>query len=302
MVLLWLPSAEDVFFMPCYHPLKAFRTPSGVVFQELNRHDIIGDIELPCGQCIGCRMRRASDWTLRVQHEASLWPRNCFVTLTYARDCLPPDGSLFHRDFQLFMKRLRKFVGCRVRFYMCGEYGENSLRPHYHACLFNVDFQSDRVHAGKSASGSRMYASKTLEVLWGHGMCTVQDLVRETAGYCARYIMKKQLGDPNAYATADGVVLKPEYSVMSKGVGRGWLEKYKRDVFPHDFVVAEGGRHRVPRYYDRVVDLEAEEADRIEYERYLAGKACAADNTDERRAVREVVHLAQVRSLKRGLE
>ena len=93
--------------MSCYHPLKGFRTPSGVVFSELGRHDILGDIEIPCGQCIGCRMRRASDWTLRVMHEASLHSENCFVTLTYGRDKLPPDGSLEHRDFQLFMKRLR---------------------------------------------------------------------------------------------------------------------------------------------------------------------------------------------------
>ena len=109
--------------MSCYHPLKGFRTPSGVVFSELGRHDILGDIEIPCGQCIGCRMRRASDWTIRVMHEASLHSENCFVTLTYGRDKLPPDGSLEHRDFQLFMKRLRFHAKRPVRFYMCGEYG-----------------------------------------------------------------------------------------------------------------------------------------------------------------------------------
>ena len=93
--------------MTCYHPVPAYRTGTGVVFSELRRHDILGRIDLPCGQCIGCRMRRASDWELRVMHEASLWPVNCFVTLTYGRDQLPPHGSLCHEDYQKFMKRLR---------------------------------------------------------------------------------------------------------------------------------------------------------------------------------------------------
>ena len=79
--------------MSCYHPIQAFRTRDGVCFSELSRFDIVGRIELPCGQCIGCRMRRASDWELRVMHEASLWEENCFVTLTYGRDQLPPDLS-----------------------------------------------------------------------------------------------------------------------------------------------------------------------------------------------------------------
>lgn len=150
--------------MPCYRPLKAFRTSAGVSFSELRRDDHIGSIELPCGQCIGCRMRRASDWELRVMHEAALWPRNCFVTLTYGRGELPPLGSLDHRDFQLFMKRLRVTRSGTVRFYMCGEYGPTNGRPHYHACLFNVDFP-DMVPAGKSKSGQIMYKSAELESL-----------------------------------------------------------------------------------------------------------------------------------------
>lgn len=126
--------------MTCYHPIKAFRTASGVSFSELGRDDHLGDIELPCGRCVGCRLRRANEWALRVMHEAKLHPANCFVTLTYRDEDLPENGSLRHRDFQLFMKRLRKRAD--VRFYMCGEYGEQKLRPHYHACLFGVDYRS----------------------------------------------------------------------------------------------------------------------------------------------------------------
>lgn len=295
--------------MSCYHPLKGFRTPSGVVFSELGRHDILGDIEIPCGQCIGCRMRRASDWTLRVMHEASLWPENCFVTLTYGRDKLPPDGGLEHRDFQLFMKRVRKHFGKTVRYYMCGEYGPLNFRPHFHACLFNVDFQSDRVQAGKSGSGAVFYDSPTLSRLWSHGRVSVQDLTRETAGYCARYIMKKRLGqlseaDMAAYVTDDGVIRRREYAAMSlkPGIGAGWYEKFGVcDVHRHDFVIADGSKLPVPKYYDKLFKRTGNvKFDAIEFEREKRAKLSAADQTDERRAVREVVHLARVRNLLRG--
>lgn len=293
--------------MSCYHPIKGFRTPNGVVFSELSRHDILGDIEIPCGQCIGCRMRRASDWTLRCMHEASLWQENCFVTLTYGRYKLPPDGSLEHRDFQLFMKRMRKHFGNRViRYYMCGEYGEENHRAHYHACLFNVDFRSDRVPAGKSGSGMLYYDSPLLARLWGHGIVSVQDLTKETAGYCARYIMKKRLGigASTAYLTADGVIRRSEYAAMSlkPGIGAGWFAKYGSDVYPHDFVVADGAKLPTPKYYDKLERRKGNVTfDSIEYKRVQRARLVAADNTDERRAVREVVHKARISTLKRGL-
>lgn len=296
--------------MSCYHPIKAFRTPGGVVFSALARHDILGDIEIPCGRCIGCRMRRASDWELRCMHEASLWQENCFVTLTYGRDRLPADGSLEHRDFQLFMKRVRKHFDCTVRFYMCGEYGPENQRPHYHACLFNVNF-ADRVPAGKSGSGSLFYSSDALSKLWGHGIVSVQDLTRETAGYCARYIMKKALGDNAEFAYSvtrpDGeiVLLKPEYSAMSlkPGIGARWFEKYSSDVFPCDYVIANGVKRSPPKYYDKLLKrTKALVIDDIEFAREKRAVAAAPDNTDERRVVREVVHTARLRNQLRSLE
>lgn len=294
--------------MPCYRPLSAFRTSTGVCFSALRRFDIIGPIELPCGQCIGCRMRRASDWELRVMHEASLWDENCFVTLTYAPGNLPANSSLEYRDYQLFMKRLRKFRGAKlVRFYMCGEYGEDRGRPHFHACLFNVDFD-DRVPAGKSKSGQLFYSSATLDKLWGLGHTSVQPLVRETASYCARYIMKKVLGPDakSAYTVvdADGVMVQrtPEFAHMSlrPGIGADWVDKYMGDVYPLDSVVYEGVKRRVPKYYDKVAKAYLF-FDDVEYKRVLAARAAMEDNTDERRAVREVVHMAKVRNLKRDL-
>ena len=241
-------------------------------------------------------------------HEASLHPQNCFVTLTYRRDALPPNSSLEHRDFQLFMKRLRKHFKEPVRFYMCGEYGPENLRPHYHACLFNCNFD-DRDLAGKSGSGLAFFDSGLLSRLWGHGRVSVQDLTKETASYCARYIMKKQLGRESEKhyesINEDGEIIKrrPEYASMSlkPGIGARWFEKYRRDVFPHDFVIQGGVKRSPPKFYDKLLKrAKSDDLDAIEFARQQRGKAAAPDNTDARRVVRETVHLARVKNLTRN--
>lgn len=241
-----------------------------------------------------------------------MWEKNCFVTLTYAPGNLPPNASLEHNDYQLFMKRVRKhYQGRTIRYYMCGEYGEQEQRPHYHACLFNVDFREDRQLKGKSGSGFPYFEQKELTRLWPLGFATVQDLVPETASYCARYIMKKALGEnaKTAYniIDEDGVITSraPEYSAMSlkPGIGAAWYDKYKRDVYPHDFVIQNGQQKQVPRYYDKLLKREkAIILDEIEHARQVRGQAAAPDNTDARRLVRETVHLAKVSTLQRNLE
>lgn len=292
--------------MSCYKPLKGFRTPSGVVFSELGRFDILGDIEIPCGQCQGCRLRRAGDWAVRIMHEASLWPDNSFITLTYARDQLPADGSLFHRDFQLFMKRMRKRRDVDVRYFMAGEYGELTSRAHYHACLFNEAFRSDRVPHAKSETGHWCYTQPLLSELWPHGIATVQELTKETAGYCARYLMTKRMGPGKeaAYVTPDGVIRQEEYAAMSlkPGIGYYWYQLFGKEVHPRDCVLLDGSRLPVPKYYDKLFRRTGNVVmDSVEFKREQRAKLSVADQTDERRAVRAKVANARVSKLKRSL-
>ena len=156
-----------------------------------------------------------------------------------------------------------------------------------------------------------MYKSAVLDRLWRKGICTVQPLVRETASYCARYIMKKALGEEGKHAyeliTADGEVLqrKPEYAAMSlrPGIGSGWFDRYRRDVFPCDYVVQRGIERRVPKYYDRLLRrADAVAVEPIEYARLLAAREAFAEQSEARLQAREVVHLAKVSTLARGLE
>ena len=105
-----------------------------VFTDNLARNDVIRRLSLPCGRCVGCRLERSRQWAVRCMHEASMHMFNSFVTLTYDDNHLPEYNSLNYKHFQDFMKRLRKSHN-GVRFYMCGEYGEDFSRPHYHAIV-----------------------------------------------------------------------------------------------------------------------------------------------------------------------
>lgn len=295
--------------MPCFSPLHAFQTSAGdVVFAE--RGDIKRSLVLPCGQCIGCRLERSRQWAVRCMHESSMHADNCFITLTYDDDHVPHDYSLNYRHFQLFMKRVRKSYS-RVRFYMCGEYGETYSRPHYHACLFGLRF-SDLYPWRKSGAGFQLYRSPSLESLWPYGSCEVGDVTFESAAYVARYIMKKVTGinaeehykivEPSTGEIYDRV---PEFTRMSlkPGIGFTWYEKYKSEVFPLDRVVVRGVECKPPRYYKLLLDADPGlMSDTVDYTRYVKGVELASDNTDDRLRVKEAVCKARIKNLQRSIE
>lgn len=298
--------------MPCYHPIAAYQTVDGqVVFSERRYFDISRSLSLPCGQCVGCRLERSRQWAMRCLHEAKLHEKNCFITLTYNDESLPKDRSLHYRDFQLFMKRLRKKYGANIRFYMCGEYGQKFDRPHFHACIFGFDF-SDRQYWKQTGSGSKLFRSKELEKLWEYGFSSIGDVNFESAAYVARYIMKKVTGQgkhDQHYKFTDletGEVLekKSEFNKMSlkPGIGYEWFKKYKSDVYPHDYVVINGRKVRPPKYYDLKYSKESPfEWEGIQFKREQLAKANFEDNTDSRLLVKEIVTNARVKMLKREL-
>lgn len=180
-----------------------------------------------------------------------MYESNVFLTLTYRDEDLPENASLDVRDWQLFMKRLKKrSAGRSIRFFHCGEYGETTLRPHYHAILFDYDF-SDRKFLKMTETGHAIDTSADLDEIWRKGDCYIGSVTFESAAYCGRYVMKKLTGARKSeYGSRE-----PEYCTQSRrpGVGRPWLEKWNTDVFPNDFVIIEGQKQRVPAYYDDVV-------------------------------------------------
>lgn len=240
---------------------------------------------------------------------------NIFITLTYDNEHLREDKSLYYRDFQLFMKRLlvhadRKLDRFGIRFYMCGEYGEQFGRPHYHAIMFNYDLPDKKLW--KAERGNPLYTSEILTDLWGMGHTSVGGVTFQSAAYVARYIMKKVTGDAaeDHYTwidqeTGEVHTRRPEFTNMSRrpGIGATWLEKYRRDVFPSDFVVVNGKKVSPPRFYTNQHELlYPEEVARLKERRKRRALRRSADNTPARLAVREKVLQSRLKQLKRTIE
>ncbi len=257
--------------MTCFHPLQAAWIPGEggkpLIYAKGTRPEpLTGGYEalsLPCGQCDGCRIDKSKEWAARIIHESQMHQHNSFVTLTYNAENLPNDRSLNKQHFQKFMKRLRKHnEPKKIRYFHCGEYGgEVGQRPHYHACLFGLDFD-DRV-AYSTTNDVITYQSDTLEKIWGKGFATCGELNYQTAAYTARYIMKKITGakaEQHYLRTDEGgrqYLLQPEYITMSlgrnkgQGIGGSFYEKYKTDFFPRDEcpIPGKGVYKGVPQYY-----------------------------------------------------
>ena len=246
-------------------------------------------------------------------HESKLHQENCFITLTYDEEHLPEDNSLNHEHFQLFMKRLRKhFTGVPIAYYMCGEYGTDGGRPHYHALLFGVSFDHDKKTFSKGPSGHTNYNSATLEKLWTYGYSTIGPVTYDTCNYTARYIMEKQLGkgaekyyDWFNPVTGKTYERKPEYNKMSTrpAIGMRFLDKFLGDVAYSDFVIIQGQKKPVPKAYIRKLK-ESKDAKILDAREDIAmAKAATAranwkDNTDERLAVKETVTKARTNATK----
>lgn len=253
------------------HPLAGYRAPGGKV--TLDRKVGFADRPVPigCGQCLGCRMQRASDWATRALHEAQITREldgreSSFLTLTYDNENLPKDYGLHVADWQAFAKRARKKWG-PFRFLHCGEYGDESRRPHYHALIFGLDWSADRVEHSTNPRGEVLWLSPSLTACWGKGHTLIGNLTRESAAYVARYAIKKVNGPAaeHAYRRTSGEhewQVKPEYITVSlkPGLGARWFEKYEGDIYPSDETIVGGKRVHTPKYYDKLLEKKSKQA------------------------------------------
>jgi len=263
-----------------------------VQFREKPDHR---EIEIPCGQCIGCRLNRQQMWAFRCLAEASLHRHNYFATLTYSDESLPPYGELRHRDWQLFAKRVRKRLG-PFRYLMCGEYGEQTKRPHYHALLFGLDIPDlDRFSVRR---GYPVFRSRILADLWRKGIIELGTVTPQSARYCAGYVLKDarapERWDEN---TGEIVPLTQPYGRMSlrPGLGDAWIRRYYPEVFTHGACYAQDRAFRIPDRFKHILDDINPDAYSELHEAAVEKAIGSPDNSRARLAVRERVALANLK-------
>lgn len=289
--------------MACYHPSKV----------DVNRR-LRGDqtrrdtVTVPCGKCLGCRADQAREWAIRLSHTAALYPKSSwFITLTYEDKHLPgqwPDdkrtrGTLDPEEMTLFLKRLRRSKARKIRYFLCGEYGEKTLRPHYHMALFGARL-GDKQQIG-TRKGTPVFHHQGITDTWGMGSVEVASLSWKSASYVAGYVTKKvvEKANPTNHLRVDpdnGEILEvePEFQRMSRrpALGREWLERHWEDVYPRDFVVMDGSPFKPPRYYDKRMEvINPEIMEEVRHQRFID----AEEIGDEKLIMKEKIHRARMR-------
>lgn len=269
-------------------------------YSERNYHD---SVLVPCGRCDGCLLDRSRDWATRLMLEGMYHERMYFITLTYNDKFLPVvyhangitgevDGkipTLCKSDIQYFNKRLRRaFNNEHIRFYLIGEYGPSTERPHYHGIYFGLP-ELKLIPSGKNALGQKYYTSPEIQKCWSatdhqdlkdqergvyrlngeassgqdpddFGFISVEPATYDTCAYTARYCSKKLLGDSAVYYEYKNIV--PPFSLMSRkpGIARQYYEDHKEQIYEHDEIILTlrdaGKKLKPPKYYNALYDID----------------------------------------------
>lgn len=222
---------------------------------------------LACGSCASCRIARANDWSMRAIHEASCHDDNCFVTLTYDDDHLPEGGTLVKRHLQLFFKRLRKYLGDqRIKYFACGEYGDEGNRPHYHILIFGWRPTDDDLECVGKKGKRLYYSSRVIRDFWTYGYNTVDEINPKTARYTAGYVQKKYKGDKAKEVYGDR---EPAFQLQSQGIGLNWCVDNALLLETKHHITYNGKPKRLPRYYVKKLGIAPEIADKFLTPEYL---------------------------------
>lgn len=304
--------------MTCYHPISLYKSSKGpdpitgkwaLTGKMPSGPTMPKSQTIPCGRCIGCRLERSRQWAIRIMNEAQMHEDNLFLTLTYNDRSIKwgrKAETLCPRDLQLFFKRLRKKYGQGIRYFSCGEYGELTHRPHYHAAIFNLAITDKNIYS--KSRDNILYNSPTLDKLWSHGNTVIGSLTFESAAYVARYIMGKKLGKSNRFYEDQGI--EPEFVRMSRGgtgglggIGQSWLEKFQSDIYPHDKISIRGHiKCKTPRYYLEKYGLSHPlDYDNIKMARKEYAEEHWKESEQKRLDVKERVKKAATKSLTRNL-
>lgn len=242
---------------------------------------------IPCGECTECRINHTREWAARCVCESMTHEHNWFLTLTYDEEHVPginrETGEIFHGfgmyevhdgefkqvmtlepdDFTTFKeslnKKLRRAGKEPIRYYMCGEYGSTTFRPHYHVIAFNLELQeSEMEFMFVNKEHQPIYKCQWLEDLWGKGIVRIGAVTWNSAAYVARYIMKKQngkLGEERKRKIGN----IPEYTRQSKfpAIGTDYALMNREQIEKFNKLILPGEKAKImhtPKYFEKLYD------------------------------------------------
>lgn len=185
----------------------------------------IDRITVPCGKCYPCLANKRNQWAFRIQQQLKNAVSAYFITLTYDND--HTKGNLSKYDIQCFLKRLRKDWALNdLKYYLIGEYGPTTFRPHYHGIFFNLPKNPE----------NKLISS------WKNGFVHVGQVTPASIKYATKYMITKEQAPDGLY--------KP-FMLVSKGMGLGYVEKHKKWHIDTERFYCPDGSRKVPlsRYY-----------------------------------------------------
>ena len=275
-------------------------------------YQVISDGDLvPCGQCLGCRLDYAREWSARIMAEKKNYSDDLswFITLTYDDSHLPkprmipdkvdeetgevitfkpsPFSSVDKKVHQKFMKRVRKKfqpkVGVPIKYFCSGEYGSLSGRCHYHYIIFGLKLD-DLQLVKNNRLGDSIYTSAELQSCWTDdkhiplGFVGIGSVTTDSAGYCARYAIKKRkVVDVDTYAKLG---IDPEFICMSTkpALGKRYFEDNLDKIYKTDEIIMQGRDAafvtKPPKYCDTLLDrVDPEKLEMIKQKRKANAKS-----------------------------
>lgn len=227
--------------MSCIYPKWAWqlKTPNEKGNHELTfqKQDREPDYRIPCAKCAGCQSDKRREWGIRMYHEAQYHDQNSFVTITYNDEHLP--GELQPQDARYFVKALKKEIP-DMKYFITGEYGEKTRRPHYHAIIFGADFRG-----ASYPIDDQLYGNPLLNTIWPFGTVSIGEFTIASAMYTAGYVAKKTLD-------------RDTFSIMSKRppIGRAWVDDHKDNLRRIETIQVEGRQWPIPNTYLNWLDAD----------------------------------------------
>lgn len=217
-------------------------------------------LTVPCGKCFACLSNLRSDWIFRLKQMFRATRESCyFVTFTYDEenlpvvDCNPIDGlgregyvhyangwfpvtlekDVMKQVISSFTHSTRPIKRMKLKYFLVGEYGEDSYRPHYHMALFGWH-------------GDNVMLHDELQKHWHRGGIHILYLSDALIGYITKYMLKQYDDSLYLYDCSQ----RP-FRLMSNGLGMSFCNySNARYYVSSGFSPMNDGdyKRRIPRY------------------------------------------------------